>query len=430
MALERSMKLPARFQLIIMCFFAVVICYMDRVNISVTILEMVKEFGLNEKQKGWVLSSVYLGYVISMSIGGILADKYGGKIVLGWGLLLWSIFTMLTPFFAHHGFFFLILIRVLMGLGEGITFPAWHSMYARWIPFKERTRAIAITNAGIATGTIIALVGAVIIMNTYSWEWVFYSFGAIGIIWFFVWNKYVTSNPEDHLTISEEELHLIKKEAPASSKAEKLPFKKLATNLPFIAICVASFCNGWVLFFFISYLPSIIEADISMGGLGISVDSNIYILLITIPAIVGVVTLILGGILGDHLIKKGYKVINVRKSVNSIGFFGSAILLLIMSMQDTPVGLIICLCLVNTCSGICAGGFNVNQADIGPKYTGSLFGISGAMGILAAIINPIVAGIILDETNSYLLLYYINCIILLFGGFFYLFFASADKQFE
>ena len=169
MALERSMKLPARFQLIIMCFFAVVICYMDRVNISVTILEMVKEFGLNEKQKGWVLSSVYLGYVISMSIGGILADKYGGKIVLGWGLLLWSIFTMLTPFFAHHGFFFLILIRVLMGLGEGITFPAWHSMYARWIPFNERTRAIAITNSGIATGTIIALVGAVIIMNTYSW---------------------------------------------------------------------------------------------------------------------------------------------------------------------------------------------------------------------------------------------------------------------
>ena len=96
MALERSMKLPARFQLIIMCFFAVVICYMDRVNISVTILEMVKEFGLNEKQKGWVLSSVYLGYVISMSIGGILADKYGGKIVLGWGLLLWSIFTMFS----------------------------------------------------------------------------------------------------------------------------------------------------------------------------------------------------------------------------------------------------------------------------------------------------------------------------------------------
>ena len=118
------MKIPARFQLIIMCFFAVVICYMDRVNISVTILEMVKEFGLNEKQKGWVLSSVYLGYVISMSIGGILADKYGGKIVLGWGLLLWSIFTMLTPFFAHHGFFFLILITELLYKFDLIVFSS------------------------------------------------------------------------------------------------------------------------------------------------------------------------------------------------------------------------------------------------------------------------------------------------------------------
>ena len=130
------MNIPVRFQLILMCFLAVFICYIDRVNISVTIIEMVKEFGLNEKQKGLVLSSVYIGYVISMSIGGFLADKYGGKNVLGYGLLLWSLFTVLTPVFANHGFFFLILIRVLMGLGEGITFPSWHSMYARWIPFN------------------------------------------------------------------------------------------------------------------------------------------------------------------------------------------------------------------------------------------------------------------------------------------------------
>ena len=32
----------------------------------------------------------------------------------------------------------LILIRILMGLGEGVTFPSWHAIYARWIPFKER----------------------------------------------------------------------------------------------------------------------------------------------------------------------------------------------------------------------------------------------------------------------------------------------------
>ena len=167
-----------------------------------------------------------------------------------------------------------------------------------------------------------------------------------------------------------------------------------------------------------------------MGGLGISTSSSIYIFLVTIPAIVAVIALILGGILADSLIKKGYKVINVRKSVNSIGFFGSAIFLFLMSMQDTPLGLIICLSFVNICTGVCVGGFNVNQADIGPKYTGSMFGISGAIGISAAIISPIITGIILDETNSYLTLYYLNCFLLIFGGLFYLIFASAEKQFD
>jgi hypothetical protein len=59
-----------------------------------------------------------------------------------------------------------------------------------------------------------------------------------------------------------------------------------------------------------------------------------------------------------------------------------------------------------------------------------MFGISGAIGISAAIISPIITGIILDETNSYLTLYYLNCFLLIFGGLFYLIFASAEKQFD
>ena len=69
-----------------------------------------------------------------------------------------------------------------MGLGEGITFPSWHSLYARWIPFNERTRAIAITNSGISAGTVFGYIATAIIIAAYSWELVFYSFGMLGII--------------------------------------------------------------------------------------------------------------------------------------------------------------------------------------------------------------------------------------------------------
>ena len=209
-----------------MSFLAVFICYIDRVNISVAIIPMQEQFGWSEAQTGIIFSIFYIGYVLTMILGGILADKYGGKTVLGVGVLLWSIFTMLTPFFAYNGFLALLFIRVLIGLGEGITFPSWHSLYARWIPFNERTRSIAITNSGISAGTIFGYVVAALIIASYSWEWVFYSFGMLGLIWFIFWHKNFTSDPQEHKLISSEELEVIKSEAPANSKASKLPLRK------------------------------------------------------------------------------------------------------------------------------------------------------------------------------------------------------------
>jgi ACS family sodium-dependent inorganic phosphate cotransporter len=140
--------------------------------------------------------------------------------------------------------------------------------------------------------------------------------------------------------------------------------------------------------------------------------------------------LLLGGYLADTFIKKGYKVIYVRKTVNSIGFFGAALLLYLISLQDSLISVLILLCLINFCSGIGAGGFGVNHADLGPKYTGSLVGISGSFGMIAAIFSPIVAGYLLEITNSWNTIFYICSVILLFGGLFYLNFASASKQFE
>ena len=424
------MSIPYRFKVVFLSFLAVFICYIDRVNISVAIIPMQQQFGWSESQVGIILGSFYFGYMISMTIGGYLADKYGGKKVLGIGLLIWSFFTVITPIFAYSGLWYLILIRILMGLGEGITFPSWHAIYARWIPFKERTRAIAFTNSGISVGTVFGYLATVIIIAQYSWEWVFYSFGALGIFWYFFWNKNVTSFPEDNKFLPSDELAIIKSEAPSNSTAPSISLIKLTKNLPFISIAVATFCNNWALYTFLSYLPKFINSPISVGGLGIELESSVFIYLILIPSFFSIFSLLLGGYLADRFIKKGYKVIHVRKTVNSIGFFGAAILLYLISLQDSLISVLILLCLINFCSGIGAGGFGVNHADLGPKYTGSLVGISGSFGMIAAIFSPMVAGYLLEITNSWSVIFYICSVILLFGGLFYLKFASASQQFE
>jgi ACS family sodium-dependent inorganic phosphate cotransporter len=413
-----------------MSFLAVFICFIDRVNISVAIIPMQAQFGWSEFQVGIILGSFYFGYIISMTFSGFLADKYGGKIVLAYGLLFWSLFTLITPAFAYSGFFFLILIRILMGLGEGVTFPAWHSIYARWIPFEERTRAIAITNSGISFGSVFGLVVTAMIIEGYSWEWVFYSFGALGILLFFFWQKVVTSYPEDHKSISNEELEYIKAEAPTNSAAPSIPFLEVIKNGPFIAIVVATFCNNWALFTFLSYLPKFMSSSTEIGGLGLELGSSLFILLILVPSVVSVFALILGGISADMLIKRGYKTIKVRKFFNSLGFFGAALFLFLLPFQSSILLVITLLCLTNLCSGLGAGGYGVNHADLGPKYTGSLFGISGSLGMIAAVLSPIVAGIILQATNSWTLIFHICSGFLVIGGIYYFLFASADKQFD
>ena len=422
--------IPERFKLVFMSFLAIFICYIDRVNISVAIIPMQQQFGWSEAQVGIVFSSFYFGYMFTMILGGYLADKYGGKYVLGFGVLAWSLFTFLTPIFAYQGFFAIFLIRVLLGLGEGVAFPSIHSLYARWIPFTERTRVIAITNSGISVGTVFGFALTTIIITMYSWELVFYLFGLLGIIWSFFWFKGFSSMPSENKKISNDELLKILNEAPSSENVKKVPFKNLISNLPFLAITVATFCNNWVLFTFISYMPKYVNSDISIGGLGISLESDTFLILIILPAVIAVISLLIGGFIVDTLIKQGLKVIVARKLFNSIGFFGAGVLIYLIPYQTSVEITLILLCLINFCIGTAAGGFGVNHADIGPNYTGNLFGIAGSIGMIAAVFSPLAAGFILENTNSWFLIFNISAIVLFFGGLFYLFFSSANKQFD
>ncbi|MDB9861409.1 ACS family MFS transporter [Gammaproteobacteria bacterium] len=422
------MNFPYRFRLISLSTLAVFICYIDRINISVAAVEIQGQFGWDNTQLGLVLSSFFVGYIFTQYLGGFLADRYGGKRVLGYGVLLWSLFTILTPLAAHNGFFLLLLTRVLMGLGEGITFPAWHSLYARWVPFQERTRAIAFTNSGIPLGSIFAYIATPIIMILFGWEWAFYSFGALGILWFFFWQRNISSLPADHPNISKEELDYILAEAPASEIAPKLPpFKTLIKNKPLWAIIVAHFCANWPLFVLISWLPIFIK-----DGLGISYqdDTATFILLILIPSAVSVIFLNLGGYLSDLYLKKGYQTLTIRRTCTIIGFGGSALCLALIPSVMSIMGVMVMLSITNICAGIGTGGFSVNHADIGPKHTGSLMGISATIATIPGIVGVAISGLLVDLTGSFDSVFYLASAILLFGGSFYFTFVSTDTQFD
>ena len=142
-----------------------------------------------------VLGCFFYGYVLSQIPGGRAAEYFGGKWILGLGILITSIFTILMPIAAKIDFKLLVAVRVIEGLGEGVTFPVMHAMLAQWSPPLERSKLSTFIYAGSMMGTVISLPITGLICDSLGWEAAFYIFGAIGVVWFVFWTFFVFDTP-------------------------------------------------------------------------------------------------------------------------------------------------------------------------------------------------------------------------------------------
>lgn len=416
-------KVPQRHLVILMSAIAVFICYIDRINISVAIIPMSEEFGWGPQIQGTVLSSFFVGYLLLQIAGGKLADRFGGKVVLGIGVLMWSLFTILTPISASFGIAILILNRILMGMGEAVTFPSIYALLARWVPDSERARAMGAVNSGIPLGTVFALLATPWIVQTFGWEWAFYSFGIIGILWFFVWQKLISSTPVDNPNISSGELAHIQSEG-EPSKIDKAPPLKILIKSPAIrAIMVAHFCNNWSLFLLLSWLPTFINK-------GLGVDYASVGMFTMIPFITSFVFYNISGSVADHMIKKGMSIIKVRKIMQTISLGGMTAAMMSVGYSDSIWMAIGIMTIGNILGSAAIGGFVVNHMDIAPKYAGTLMGVTNTVAAVPVIIGVYAAGLILELTGSWILVFQLAGLVSVIGMIYYLRHASAEKQFD
>jgi len=412
-----------RHQMVFMAFLAVFICYIDRVNISVAIIPMVEDYGWGLGEQGLILSSFYIGYLLLQIVGGRLSDRYGGKVVLGAGVVLWSLFTLITPPAAAFGITVLIVVRVLMGMGEAVTFPSIYSMYSRWVPLAERSRSMALTNSGIPSGTVFALLVTPIIVAAFGWEWAFYIFGAMGLVWILFWQAMVSRSPAEHPSISDEELAIIDGGTEASTAASPPPWKELLTNMPVLAVMVAHFCNNWSLYVLLSWLPTFVNK-------GLGVDYESVGLFAMAPHIASFIFLNVAGNIADRLVKGGMAVTKVRKLMMTIAFGGITTSLLLVGQVEDAVTAIAIMSAGSALGAFVTGGFSVNHMDIAPKHAGTLMGLTNTAATIPGIIGVSVSGWILATTGSWALLFQVAAGVTFFGLVFYLIFGSGEKQFD
>jgi len=419
----KAWQAPRRFVVVGLSCVAICVCYLDRVNISVAIIPMSEAMGWAPDKQGIALSSFFIGYIATQILGGRLADKHGAKAVLGFGVLVWSAATLLTPPAAAAGFAVFITARILMGVGEGVAFPAVYSLYGRWIPRDENARAIGLTFSAIPLGSVMALLITPWIILQFGWEWAFYSFGLLGVVWFFFWQQLVTSHPNEHKSISADERELISGGTVATDTQESPPWRALLSSSAVWAIIVAHFCANWGTYVLLAWLPTYVNR-------GLGVDFSAVGILSAIPYAVAFVAFSMTGALADRLLKNGWKPTRVRKFMQSVGFGGPCLILLFVGYVESATAAITLMSIGNFFLAFSAGGYAVNHLDIAPRYAGTLMGLSNTAGTIPGIVGVAASGFILAWTDSWLLVFQLAAAVYLFGMLFYLRFASGERQFD
>lgn len=411
---------PKRFTVVGLCFFGLVIAYTDRVNISIAAIEMQRSLGWTDTIKGLVLSSFFIGYILFMVAGGVLANRYGGKIVLGTAVVLWSIFTILTPYAAAISGAVLISARILLGAGEAVASPAIFNLLARWVTPGERARAVSFVSAGATVGALIALLTTGWIVTRYGWPMAFYSFGVIGLIWAVGWFLLIHDRPADHPRIAPDERDLLAEKSVAAAEKRPIPWRQLFGSVPVWALIVSGFSVNWGLYVFLAWLPSYFY---DTQGLSI-ISSGVYA---AAPWLAMSIGMIFGGSIADRLLTLEWSVTAVRKLMQTVGLAGASVCVLLAGSAETfAYALSLTIGALGLLS-FCYAGFAAAVIDVAPDHSDVLWGIVNTVGTVPGIVGVAITGWLVDTTGGYVAAFSLTAAIGLAGAAVFLVFGTARK---
>ncbi|HYK37462.1 MFS transporter [Alloacidobacterium sp.] len=298
-------RFPVRTLLVVWLFVLSAVAYMDRTNISIAGPAIRSELGIDNVHLGWVFSAFLVGYACFQVPGGWLADRFGSRRILGFGVLWWGVFTALTAAISPrlpHALLLLILVRVALGIGEAVIYPASNHFVARWIPVAERGKANGWIFAGVGAGAGLTLPLLNWIVQHFGWRASFWFCALIGVFVGTVWFLAARDTPEQHPFVSKEELAHIEAGrslvlAKDSANAKALSWQASIFNRSVIAMTLSYFSFGYVAWIFFSwffiYLAQVRKLDLK--------SSALYSM---IPFLAMTVCCLAGGVISDWLTRR------------------------------------------------------------------------------------------------------------------------------
>src|SRR5262245_21189631 len=180
------------------------ITYVDRVNIATAANEIKRELALSNTQLAFVLSAFGYPYVVFQIFGGWVGDRVGPRRTLFLCGLIWASATILTGFTGSLATLF--LVRLMIGVGEGATFPVATRAMQAWTPAARRGYAQGITHAFARLGNAMTPPVVAWLIAVVTWRGSFVVLGSVSLVWIAAWIWYFRDVPAEHPSVTRVEL--------------------------------------------------------------------------------------------------------------------------------------------------------------------------------------------------------------------------------
>ncbi len=363
--------------LILLLGLAILLNYIDRGAISIASPQLKPELGLTSTEYGLAVSAFFWTYVPLQFLIGWACDRWCVYRLIAAGIGLWALSTMAMGLVG--GLALLVVFRILLGVGESITFPGASKVIARHIAPENRGLANSVVAAGIALGPVIGTFAGGLMVAVYGWRTMFVVFGALTLLWIVPWLLSARRLPNFG----------------AMRAVDPVPIAKVARTRAVWAMGIGHFGATYPLYFIIIWVPLYLTSS-----RGFSITDMTY--LATLGFIAQALSAVGQGWLSDRLVRAGWDEAALRRALMVGGNVVMAATLVVLMLAQSTVAIGACLVIFGAASA--TGGVNlyaIAQMFAGPRASGSFIGIQNGLGNVPGIVMPIITGLIIDWTGVY-----------------------------
>lgn len=381
---------------------SVLINYIDRSNLSIAAPLIKDELGLSGTQLGTLLSAFFYTYAFLQIPAGWLVDHFDVKWVFALGFLVWSAATAVTG--VLHGFVALLAIRVVLGVGECIAFPAYGKIIGTHFHESSRGFANSIVICGLALGPAVGMLVGGTVVGRFGWRPFFLVLGLAALLWLAPWWAWMPRQTAH----------------PAQSREKSAGVLDILQQRSAWGTCICQFSFNYASYFLVTWLPFYLTRDrnLTMNQMA-RVGGFVYLLFAISSTALGK--------LSDRWISAGGSITTVRKTIATLGNVGMGIFLAISAVAPDAI-FFWTIALVGVFMGMSSCNiWAMTQTLAGPRVVGRWTGVQNFAGNFAGPIAPALAGLLLDRTGHFYWAFFITAAVVWVGALSWIFVVGPIK---